>query len=375
MAREINLVPEIKNEMIKALKLRNLIFFICIVAVLVSLGVVAVLSTIVGGQQIALSGKDSMLGVMSKKINSYDDLGDFLTIRDQVEKLDIISDEKNVFSRTFGILATIIPTGPDRITISKLNVDLTGTSPKMHIEAQANAEKAPYIDYNVLDAFKKSMPYMRYDYGDYVDHEGNIIPSYCMIETDGNGSPFNEYGSGSFALWTVLEDGCMPAQYDYAENSTNYLGQTVVRVWRTPQFDDWYSRGLMTENGEISGVAHFRSDCIEYSMSTSADGENKWTETNDSCLLVPDGVDGIVVNESSNGREASGDLVLRFSATITFDPEVYKFKNKHMVTIAPSGRHNVTDSYIQLREMFSERAADCLDLDDSCKKPVNEGAE
>ena len=31
MAREINLVPDIKDEMIKTLKMRNLIFFICII--------------------------------------------------------------------------------------------------------------------------------------------------------------------------------------------------------------------------------------------------------------------------------------------------------------------------------------------------------
>lgn len=374
MAREINLVPEIKNEMIKALKLRNLIFFICIVAGLVSLGIVAVLSTVVGGQQIALNGKDSMLSAMSKKINSYDDLGDFLTIRDQVEKLDTISNEKNVFSRTFGILAAIIPTGPDRITISKLNVDLTGTAPKMHLEAQANAEKEPYIDYNVLDAFKKSMPYMRYDYGDYVDYDGSVIPAYCMIETDGSGAQFSEYGRGNFALWTILEDGCTPAEHDYSSNTETYDGKTVVRVWRTPQFDEWYGSGLMTADGKIDGVAHFESACIKYSANTVG-GEIKWTETNDSCLLVPKGTDGIVVNESSNGREASGDLVLRFSATITFDPEVYKFRNKHMVTIAPSGRYNVTDSYIQIREMFSERAADCAEFDATCKKPVSEETE
>ena len=40
MAREINLVPDVKNEMIKTLKLRNLIFFICIVVVAGSLGAI-----------------------------------------------------------------------------------------------------------------------------------------------------------------------------------------------------------------------------------------------------------------------------------------------------------------------------------------------
>ena len=33
MAREINLVPDVKGEMIKALKLRNFIFFLCIVII------------------------------------------------------------------------------------------------------------------------------------------------------------------------------------------------------------------------------------------------------------------------------------------------------------------------------------------------------
>ena len=82
-----------------------------------------------------------------------------------------------------------------------------------------------------------------------------------------------------------------------------------------------------------------------------------------------------MVYESSNGREADGELVLRFSATISVDPEAYKFSNKHMVAIAPSGRHNVTDSYIQLSEMFSERAEDCLETDSSCKKIDKGGAE
>ena len=372
MAREINLVPEIKDEMIKARQLRNLITFICIVVILASIGVVALLGTVVGGQQLALSGKDTMLKAMSNKINGYDDLGDFLTIRDQVEKLETISEEKKVFSRTFGILAAFLPTGQDRITISKLNVKLSDEYPTLYIEAQANAEKAPYIDYNVLDAFKKSMPYMRYDYGNYIDAKDNVIPAYCMIETDRSGSQFYEYGRGNYAYWTIEADGCEPKETgDVIYENEYYDGQVVVRIWRTPQFETWYENDRMTADGVISNVQHFESQCIKYSR----DDSGKWTETNDECLLVPDGVDGIVINESSNGRESNGELVLRFSATITIDPEAYMFSNKHMVAIAPSGRHNVTDSYIQLSEMFSERAEDCAEGDASCKKIEKGGAE
>ena len=372
MAREINLVPDIKNEMIKALKMRNLIFFICIVSVIVSLGIVAILGAIVGGQQLALDGKDSTLKAMSSKINSYDDLSDFLTIRDQVDKLESLADQKNVFSRTFGVLAALLPTGADKITISKLNVDLTSSSPKLYLEAQANAEEAPFIDYNVLDAFKKSMEYMRYDYGDYVDATGNIIPSYCMIESSGDGSQFFETGRGNYAYWTIDADGCHDESDENSIYERDYYdGETVVKIWRTPQHEDWFNYGKMSADGIISNIEHFESKCITYNRIET----NKWVETNENCMLVPGGVDGIIVNESSNGRDSDGELVLRFSATITIEPEVYRFLNKHMIAIAPSGRRNVTDSYLQLREMFSERAEDCTDTDDSCKKIDKGGAE
>lgn len=51
---EINLVPEVKHQMIKAQKLRNLVLFICIVVSAASLGVVAVLFSIKSGQDIAM---------------------------------------------------------------------------------------------------------------------------------------------------------------------------------------------------------------------------------------------------------------------------------------------------------------------------------
>ena len=57
--------------------------------------------------------------------------------------------------------------------------------------------------------------------------------------------------------------------------------------------------------------------------------------------------------------------MLRFSATLTLDPAVFEFKNKHVMAISPSGQ-NVTDSYRQVEGMFAERAADCSDSDVIC---------
>lgn len=390
MAHEINLVPDIKDEMIRTLKLRNFIFFLCIVVASVSIGVTLIFGGIVGGQQIALNNKTTALGQLSTKLNSYSDLADFLTIKDQVGNIASITDNKKVLSRTFNILSALIPDGPDSIIVSELNVDLSGDEPTFYLEAQANAGAAPFIDYKVLDSFKKSMKYMRYDYGSYVDKDGNTIPAYCMIEKDLNGAYFTDSTKGMYAYWTIAADGCNPADEDNDElsstgsesnssqliTSESYQGYSietydntpVVRVWRTPQFDEWYKDSFMGLDGTISGIPHFESSCITYSgEATSDETKANWSEANDTCLLVPDGDDGIATPESSNGRGAADELVLRFSANITLSPEVFNFNNTHMIALAPSGRRNVTDSYLQIQAMFGERARDCAEGDTACK--------
>lgn len=361
MAREINLVPDIKEEMIHALKMRNLIFFICIVVAAVAFGVIAIFGSIAGGQAIALNDKTNMLDKMSNVINDYKDLGDFLTIQGQVNGLAEISDNKNVLSRLFNFILALEPTNGDTIEISKLTVDLTDSS--ILFEAQADAKTDPGIDYNVLDAFKKSMSYMTYDYGSYIDANDEVIPAYCIIEKDLNGVFYAE-GNDLYAFWTINKEGCNPSaknegeQYNYQTEYNDEAGDEVVKIWRTPRFNEWHDAGFMETDGVISGVPHFESECTQYFGVKNEDGSLGWAAKNDSCALIRDGEAGIDIIESSNGIDSSGDLVLRFSANLYFDPEAFRFANTHLIALGPTGRYNVTDSYTQLQNMFTERAAD-----------------
>lgn len=377
---EINLVPSIKNEMIKTLKLRNFIFFLCIVVAIASVGVTAIVGLTAGGQQLAIDSKKTTLTNLSDKLNSYSDLDDFLTIKDQLDDISTLTSNKQVLSRTFNILSALLPTGADSITISELNVNLSEESPALTFDAQANSGTPPYIDYNVLDSFKKSMQYMRYDYGNYVDKNGNTIPAYCMIESGADGATFNDAAKGIFAFWTINGEGCNPSENLKPSDYTieEYNGEQVVRIWRTPQFSEWYKekevtgQPYMSLDGNITNVPHFESACITYSGDDSqSSAEPKWTETNETCQLVPGGTEGISITDSSNGRDANEQLVLRFSATILISPEAYQFSNHHMLAIAPSGRYNVTDSYVQVQAMFGERAADCPEGDAACNSNAN----
>ena len=402
MAREINLVPDIKGEMIKTLKLRNFIFFLCIVVSAVSIGVAAILGIIAGSQQAVINGKKSTIDNLSSRMNSYSDLSDFLTIKNQVEDVNTLSDNKKVLSRTFSILSAIIPTGADTVQISKLSVNLEENTPTFSFDAQANAGQEPFIDYNVLDSFKKSMKYMRYDHGHYVNKEGNDIPSYCIIENGTDGATLKDSEKGYYGLWTIDAEGCNPEEKEESSGQSssleytteNYEGQNVVRIWRTPQFGEWYGNTGSLDapsidlKGEISNTPHFVSSCISYTGHESADYTPKpeetvvarvngitWTSQNEECKLVPDanedGTGGIAISDSSNGRGNSDELVLRFTAAISFDPAVFAFSNEHFMAIPPSGRRNVTDSYVQIQAMFSERASDCEEGDAACTNANN----
>ena len=387
--REINLVPDVKGEMIKALKLRNFTFFVCIVVAGISVALIVIFASIAGGQQAVVDGKKNTITNLSAKLNSYSDLGDFLTIKNQLSNIGSISDNKKLLSRTFSVVSALLPTGADTIRLSELNVDLSGDSPVISFDAQANAGNPPYIDYNVLDSFKKSMQYMRYDYGTYVDKEGAEIPAYCIIENGADGATLSDSEKGYYAYWLIEGEGCNPSYEPEIDKNSNekydeekalkgyevdeYDGNRVVLIWRTPQYNDWYKKTeregqpYMSLGGDISGVAHFESDCTTYTgVENEITGEIDWSSANDGCLLVPDGIDGIRISDSSNGRGSSDELVLRFSASISINSEVYDFANHHMLAVAPSGRYNVTDSYVQIQNMFSERAADCDSGDTAC---------
>ena len=95
---------------------------------------------------------------------------------------------------------------------------------------------------------------------------------------------------------------------------------------------------------------YFESACLKYNEDTNLFDEE---ETLKACPVLAEG--GLAVNSSSYGRGAEDQMVLSFSANVTLNPEVFKSKNKFMQIVGPS-RQNVTDSYVQIRDMFTEKA-------------------
>lgn len=420
---EINLVPAVKAEMIQAQRVRNLVLFICIVVSCVAVGVVVILFGIKSGQDIAIGNQDNRLELMSGKLNEYAELDDIVTIQTQLEGIDAILQEKMVLSRVFGALSVMMPAGDDDVKLSELRVDLQTSL--LSMEGQADARKDPLIDYRVLESFKKGVALTKYDYGRYVDATGAEIPTQCISEADAEGNAY-KVGENFYAWWDITIPGCEAvqlgtledtgAEFYYSreaetekgleeytgametqcdENGENCvevpapelicdvsgenceevpveLEEVVkrVKIWRTPQFNSWYGSKKMGLDGVITGIEHFNSVCISY-RGTDTRGTVRWTSVHsDECMLAPDGLE---VTSSANGRNESDNLVLKFSARTTFADEFFSFQNKHMIAIGPLGQ-NVTDSYVQIGNMFAQEAKDCAADDTECNtNRVNEG--
>jgi len=452
---EISLVPKVKAEMIKSLKMRNLVLFICIIIVAVMGGITAILGSVVTGQNVTMGTQDKKIEAMSTKINSFEGLDEYLTIQDQLGNIAAIQDNRKILSRVFSFLNVLLPSGPDKITISELNVDLSENT--LSFAGQADAGVEPFIDYRVLESFKKSVMLVKYDYGRYVDAEDNEIPTRCIVESGQNGGTLME-GNSIYAYWLMGKSGCEAAATerekelaalateietaeseaaegtgekmsaseilertkeiyeDYKdsvqrnwydewleanaltrytddnlseserqsivnsynawlgslseeerwvvnqeiEQGVDYRDVKIMKIWRTPQFSEWYKKDYMDLSGGISGVPHFVSECINYS-GTELDETIRWTSNNECMLMDSD----ITISNSSNGRDASNNLVLRFEAAVTLNEEPLKFANKHVMAIGPNGQ-NVTDSYVQIEGMFGERAEDCQSNDVVC---------
>lgn len=146
---EINLVPDIKQELIQAQRVRSAVISVAIVIGIVAIIVVTLLAIYVFGVQTVRSALDDN-GIKdgSAKLASVQDLSKTLTIQNQLTKISALDSQKKIDSRIFDLLHAIIPPAPNVVTISTLSLD--STTDTLTVEGQAS-------DYTAVEVFKKTI--------------------------------------------------------------------------------------------------------------------------------------------------------------------------------------------------------------------------
>lgn len=156
---EINLVPDVKQELIKAQRIRSKVIIGSIFVGIISVGAVAALAFFVFTVQTVRSTlADSDIKEGNAKLLKVEDLSKTLTIQNQLTKISDLNSNKKITSRSVVMLSAIIPPSPNDIQVSKLNYDSSTNTVK--IDGQA------VNSYAALEVFKKTIEGAKVKYKD-----------------------------------------------------------------------------------------------------------------------------------------------------------------------------------------------------------------
>lgn len=191
---EINLVPDVKQELIKAQRVRSMVVTAAIFIGVASLGIVTLLAIYVFGvQAVRGSISDNEIKKSSEELAQVEDLSKTLTIQNQLTKLSALHSEKTISSRIFDLLNAVIPPAPNHIQISTLSVD--AASGLVVIEGQAENS------YEAVEVFKKTIEGAKIK---YKNEQGDEQEVALTTDARTSNTSYGEDSSGTKVLRFTL---------------------------------------------------------------------------------------------------------------------------------------------------------------------------
>lgn len=205
---EINLIPDVKQQLIRAQRMRATVISISIVIGIIAVAVVALLASYVYGvQTVRGSILDGDITKKSTELSNVSDLSKTLTLQNQLTLISKVHDEKKITSRIYDVLAKIIPPKPNNIQISTLTIDTENQ--QILIEGQAANS------YAAVEVFKKTIDAARVTYTtDDSDQTVNLASDISISSTS-----YGEDASGVKVLrfsmsFTYAKELFMPSSKD-----------------------------------------------------------------------------------------------------------------------------------------------------------------
>jgi len=146
---EINLIPDVKQELLKAERARALVISGSILTCIIAGAIVALLAIYIYGVQFGRNILvDNSITSGSEKLAKVEDLSKMITIQNQMKRIDALNDTKSIDSRLFDVLSAVIPPAPNEVRVSTLSVNSADSTIK--IEGQTKA-------YDSMEVFKKTI--------------------------------------------------------------------------------------------------------------------------------------------------------------------------------------------------------------------------
>ena len=146
---EINLIPDVKQELLQAQRARNTVITFSIFTGVAALGVVILLVLYVFGAQTVRSViADDAINRGNEQLSQVQDLSETLTIQNQLVQIDSLHQTKKLESRIFEVLEAVLPPSPNQVQIA--NLSLNNELGSLVVEGQTP-------NFETLEIFKKTI--------------------------------------------------------------------------------------------------------------------------------------------------------------------------------------------------------------------------
>lgn len=145
---EINLIPDVKQELLKAQRTRAAVISASILTCIIAGGVVILLVLYLGVQGVRGALVDQAIKDGNAELAKVEDLSEMLTIQNQLARINELNEGKKIDSRVFDVLGAIIPPAPNDVQISRLSTN--DEESMITLEGQTRA-------YDSMEVFKKTI--------------------------------------------------------------------------------------------------------------------------------------------------------------------------------------------------------------------------
>ena len=149
----INLLPDVKKELLRIRRERNLVVSISILAVGGSIVALVVLGGILGGLNIAKVVMESGINKNKATINSAIEdkqLNEYLTIQNQLAQIDGLKDQQLVYSRIMDYLVALNPASPNNAELSTVSLEMSDGSVAATLEGKTQ-------NFEALNVYKTTL--------------------------------------------------------------------------------------------------------------------------------------------------------------------------------------------------------------------------
>lgn len=179
----LNLLPDIKQEFLRAKRSEKRVIGIAILAMMIAVGLVIVVAIFVyGAQELHKNLLTEDIKKNGQKLKDVKDVDKYVTIQNQLTNLATMHDKKNITSRVFDVIPKLNPKQPNSMKIVNLRVDTAA------MQMTITGETATYTG---LQTFRDTLTNAKLSYRESKDAEAPTetqLFSDVVIESQGLGS-------------------------------------------------------------------------------------------------------------------------------------------------------------------------------------------